>query len=466
MAAKLTGFVPRLDLVALAAGTLFYGVAIAALSYAASPALAIGLSAAVGVAIAAFANPLATLYLGIASIPLESLQFAIGPFGLSPPEAIFALTGLGWASTRLMRGLPPWTPSPLGKPLGLLLLAIVPGLAVATDTIAVVKTLGFWILFFFLYQLVVADGRRETVRNLLAALALAGLGVGIVAIVQSGGHPQELVGFGDVATGRAEGPFGHPNSLASFEALALPAALALALTGRAVQRPLGAGAFVAIFVAIVLSLSRGGFLAVAGALAIMLIWQPFRRAALVAAVIVGVFAVIAPPQLGDVQETDLVTKRLSSLGHSASGVDPRFQVWGAAVRIIRDHPGIGIGQNQFSNVAPDYGLVNLNASGTFEHAHNIVLTTFAELGLPGVIAYFWLGIALARVLIQAVRGSPRRYRGLAVAVAAGFVAFVLQGMVDYTLRSGVIVASLTVLAGCAVVLARAPRDAQPATSVR
>jgi O-antigen ligase len=428
-------------------------------------------AAGVAVAVAAtLARPLLGLYLAIALAPLELFSIILGGsggaegggFGLSPPEAMLLVTGGAWAVRRIASGQLPLVPSPLNKPLVLLLLAVVPGLAVAAEPLFVLKVLVIWSCLFLVYQLVVDQADAETVRWLLLVLAVSAAIVGLIATIRTGGGSEiSLLGQGQTAEGRAEGSFGHPNTLATFESLALPGALALALAGRGPMRALAAAAFALAFAGLVLSLSRGGLLAIAAAVGVMALWAPVRRVALVAALVIVPFALAGASPLGDVQVIDTVSQRISSVEYSAQE-NQRLDIWAATPEIIMDHFLFGVGTGQFAEVAPTYGLVSTVEEGTFEHAHNIPLTIAAELGLIGLAALLWFAVALVRLLTRAYRRASGLDRGLVLAIAAALLALGIQGMVDYTLRLNLIVATVLVLAGCAVVLSRSAR--RPADS--
>ena len=435
------------------------GVAVVQVAYRTNPIVPLVLAAGAALLVLSVARPMVTLYAAVALAPLELLSFQLGGAGLSPAEGMLALSGLGWGVSRVARGQSPFVSSPLGWPLGLLVLALVPGIAVAPEPFGVVKVFLLWSCFFLVFQMVVVDGRRETVRTLLFVLAGSAAVVGAIAVVGSGGTTPSLLGAGDKASGRASGSFGHPNTLATFEALALPGALALGLKGPAAMRPFALASFGMIFAGLALSLSRGGLLAVAGALLMMMAWAPFRRTVLVAGAVVAIFAFAGATSLGDTQEARVLSQRLESVRYSAGGVDPRFRVWDVTPQIVADHPWIGIGENAFPEVAQRYGLLLENSASTYEHAHNIPLTIAAELGLIGLAALLWLTAGLVRVLIRGYR-IPNADRGLVLAVAAAFVALALQGMVDYTLRSAIIVGVIFALAGCAVALAREDDDSR------
>jgi O-antigen ligase len=425
------------------------------LAYRVSPIAPLVAGGALGAVTLALARPMWVLYLSIAAIPLELLAVKVGSIGLSPGEGLFLLTGLAWAARRVVEGHAPWTPSPLGKPYALLLLSAFPALATVGQPFLVWKVIVLWTSFFFVFEMIVTEADDNSVRNLLFVLALSGAVVGAIAIGGAGSGPQ-LIGAGDTASGRATGSFTHPNTLATFLALAMPGALALGLYGRrAVWRPVALVAFVAMLVALSLSLSRGGLLAVAGALAVMLIWAPFRRATVVAAVLVAVLYAAGVQPLGQSRQVQTLTMRLQSVGYSSQGVDPRFGIWQKVPRIATDALPFGVGANNFPQIAARYGVLD-STSTPYDHAHNIVLTFLVELGLAGLAALIWATVALANILVRAYRRANQERRGLVLAVGAALVALALQGMVDYTLRSAVIVALIFTLAGCAVVLGRDP----------
>ncbi|CAN5518697.1 hypothetical protein BH20ACT19_BH20ACT19_08400 [soil metagenome] len=434
------------------------GVAVVQLAYQTSPIVPLALAGGAALLALSVWRPMIALYAALALAPLELVSYQLGGAGVSPAEAVLAASGGGWAASRLAQGEMPFAPSPLGWPLGLMVLALVPGIATVTEPFTVIKVIVLWSAFFFVYQMLVLEGTPETVRNLLFVLAGSAGVVGAIAVISSGGAVPELRGVGEAASGRARGSFGHPNTLATFEALAMPGALALGLKGPALMRPIALAAFGMIFAGLVLSLSRGGLLAVAGALLMMLAWAPFRRTVLVAGAVIAIVALAGANPLGETQEAQVLGQRLGSITYSAGGVDPRFRVWEETPRIIADHPVVGIGQNAFPEVAPRYGI--LLGNSTYEHAHNIALTIAVELGLVGLAALVWLVVALTRTLLRAYRVAPA-HRGLVLALAAAFVALALQGVVDYTLRSAVIVGVIFALAGCSSVLARGD-DAAPA----
>jgi O-antigen ligase len=448
-----------LEPVAFGAGAALVGAALVSLEYATEPALALGIFAALGAVALVLANPIAGVCVAIALAPAEVTSLSLGPGGLTPAEGMLVLTGWTWAARRLAQGHAPFTPSPLGAPLALMLVAVLPGFAVAIDTSAVLKLLLMWSSFYLVYQLVVSEAGEAQVRTILYALTFSAAVVALVAIVRSGGRPQELLDTGTRATGRAVGTFTQPNLLATFLALGLPAALALGLRGRAALRPACLVAFVVVFAGLALSLSRGGAFAALGALALFMAWAAARRLALVGLAVVAVVAVVGGNPFGNVAQVDAVVQRVSSVEYTVqAGADPRFLLWRTSPEIIVDHPLFGVGAGQFPLVAPRYGLFELSSGKVFDHAHNAALTIAVELGVLGLAALAWLVAALAVVAVRALRRQRGPGRPLAFAVAGALLALGLELLVDYTVRSNLIAATALVLMGCAVVLARPASD--------
>ena len=432
------------------------------LAYNFGPLVPLALLAVLALAALAVANPMAVVVIAVALIPLEVVSVAVGgDAGLSPAEGAFALAALGWVARRLAAGEPPFVDSPLTKPLAALLVVAVAGLGVSEEAAVTLRIVLMWTAAFLLVQAIVSEATPETVGRILLVLAVSGGVVGVLAGVTSAGQEQELVGMGTEATGRAEGSFGHPNLLAVFLATALAAAGAVAVGGRPGVRPVAAVAFAAALGGLVLTLSRGGLLAAAAAIAVMLLWRPFRRLAIAAAAVAIVAVLISGGDvLGSSQSVDRVTKRIESVSVAAKGADPRSDLWRGVPEIVRDHPLVGVGAGQFSVAAENYALRDpLSEYQPFEHGHSIPLTVAAELGLLGLAAFIWLTVALGVVLVRACRRTTGRERAYAFGLAAALMAIAVQGLVDYTVRSNVVAMLALTLAAATVVLWRSSASA-------
>lgn len=276
-------------------------------------------------------------------------------------------------------------------------------------------------------------------RLLLAVLVGFGLVLGVAALFTSQYTIKSAVFDGLVAAlprlrdlPLLAGGF-NVNEVGGPLALLAPMAAGLLLAERAAigrgARWLGAAALVALWLPLMLGQSR---MAILGALfgtgvVIFAVTQPGwrRRAALVVLAAVSLFEagitlnVFVPEQVAQAAD---VRDSGSQLG--------RLNIWRAAVAVIRDHPLTGIGMNQFrlAEVRALYPVTGYPGN-SLPHAHNIMLQTGADLGLPGLAAYLGWSAAFLWGLWRAWRAGGALAVG-AGAAFGGWLAFMTFNIAD------------------------------------
>jgi putative inorganic carbon (HCO3(-)) transporter len=95
----------------------------------------------------------------------------------------------------------------------------------------------------------------------------------------------------------------------------------------------------------------------------------------------------------------------------------RLSYWQGALKIIQAHFLTGV------------GLGNFNLMQT-RYAHNSYLQIWVEVGIIGLITFFWLIGIIFKTALQNIRNSPDKI-GLAGLIAASFV-FLLHNLIDFT----------------------------------
>ncbi len=214
---------------------------------------------------------------------------------------------------------------------------------------------------------------------------------------------------GNTLLGRAVGPFiyENPNDLAAVTILMLGPAVAL-WAESARGSPIGwiglAGA-APLIVIIVLTQSRGAFLAVATMALPSAIALARRRprAVMAFAALVTLALYLAPGTFW---------KRIGGLRRGTSvetigEMDPegsarqRFAVLQTALRIIQDHPVLGVGLGAYGEANAQY----TPALGQLD-THNTYLNIVAETGLPGLALF----LGLVASVLRDVREARRRAR--------------------------------------------------------
>jgi O-antigen ligase len=216
--------------------------------------------------------------------------------------------------------------------------------------------------------------------------------------------------------------YNTPNAVALYLVPLIGIAAALFLYDRdRWVRPVS-GVFLAIGLgATFLSLSRGGYFALALIALILAIVNRYRWVLLPAVVVVGA-AMSRVPAIA------------SRLAHEFSLSDPnntfvsRVNLWEATLRMLRDHPILGSGMFGFARGIQPY------RGGVYEenliYPHNIVLNMWTETGLLGLASFLWLFVQAFRVSWTGWTSGPMAWRAIQLGIVLAMVAIIVHGLVD------------------------------------
>jgi O-antigen ligase len=238
---------------------------------------------------------------------------------------------------------------------------------------------------------------------------------------------------------------GNPGDLAAF--LVLPCLVAQDLLRRRDWGSPGTwGVALALAVAVYALLLTQTLAAVAALLAgSLLLWgarMPRRRVALLlaAGALAGALVVAAVPPL----RARVVFKwQEMARGNWNSVLSGRFDGWRTALWMLERHPLAGVGQGAYqAEFAPaklaliDRGAVffpGLTQGSAFDNAHNEILESAAEWGIPGLLALgwgLWVLLGALRRKTGDTAGAPED-RALAW---AGTAALAVLSLVDFPFR--------------------------------
>jgi hypothetical protein len=229
----------------------------------------------------------------------------------------------------------------------------------------------------------------------------------------------------DQFIGRSAGPFGIPNSLGVLTALLIPPAGALAF-GRG--RPAAARVFFALTLcalatAFVLAISRGAWIALAGAFALRPLLTPGaslgRRIAATLAVLCLAVAAVAVLY----NTYPLMRERSLQLVRDL-GERTRPIMWRGAWQIFKAHPVVGGGAGAYDVLFEKYRPEGFRDEPVYAHCD--YLNTLADYGIVGFVLFF------GPIAFLGWRTS--RARGLAAAAWTGLLAFFLHLLVDFHLK--------------------------------
>lgn len=312
---------------------------------------------------------------------------------------------------------------------------------------ALMRLLSYALVFVLALQF----GRdRRRAQAVLGWLTLAGLVYGVIGLAMYWGdvQPTWLFGEGDVPRD-VHSTFMNRNHFATWQGLTVICAIAWFYhrmakpNSKPYDLPTDREARIEAFIvrawqpmtalllmvaALILTHSRGGFLASLAAVGTLL-WLLDRRARgnrsgsrllmVTALLVAGIaFWLTSEVLLDRIDRTDITTEE-------------RLAAYATTARAIGDNPVLGFGYGTF---ADSYRLYDQDASPVhYYHAHSTWLENAFELGLPAALCLF---LAFSGLVLTCIRGVFRRHRDW-VFPAAGVAASVLVGVhaaVDFSLQ--------------------------------
>jgi O-antigen ligase len=301
-------------------------------------------------------------------------------------------------------------------------------------------------------------------RRLAVAAVLNGVLLSFFALLQFFTSPQGLLYWSIPSQGRVYGPFICRNHFPFYVNLCVGLGLGLLLSLRPprrkgqptegppglLQQPkalwivCGLGLMVG---SEVLSLSRGGFLALAGGflvcVAVKLAAGTRGGNATAKLLLVPAAGLLLVAGFG----LGLVEARLGSLWQGDALHDARLPVWSKALGLVPDFPCWGTGYGSFPYAEPLHRAPEQDPFLFYDHAHNEYLEALVEGGVVR-LAVSVLAVALVFALSwRALRRQPGgSTAGLVLGALTAFTTAVIHSFVEFGLHTPAIALLLTVLA--------------------
>jgi O-antigen ligase len=218
---------------------------------------------------------------------------------------------------------------------------------------------------------------------------------------------------------------GHSNSRAGYELLLLLLLLGIVMEASRKTRLLLLPFVLLLFVSIATSLSRGAWLGCIGGLVIIVAatWNWWR--ALVLAIIGGGGLFVLPGVLGARARTMLDMQFPTNVF--------RINLWREVGAIILESPFGGCGYDTLWFAASTrLGPTTPALEG--KHAHNLVLQTWSEIGLLGLLALGVVFFTMIRMARGLQKSTHKDLRGIGLGILALLTGVLAHGLVDFTWR--------------------------------
>ncbi len=310
------------------------------------------------------------------------------------------------------------------------------------------------LIFAFLFFAVINNlhGQNETSIVTYTLLAV-GTGISGYAVAQMTHHSNHVWNEITPYMGRATGTYISPNNLAGLLAVLLPLALAFMLVGKVKAIPrilLGYGAIV-MAVALAVSFSRGGWVAAAcGILLLLGILVGHRNHRLKAIILLACMLAGGSVFVSHyLSKTVGYMQRVASPNGMASptvvveaSLDSRLAMWNAALQMWEDHPWLGVGPAHFDYRFREYRPELIQARP--DRAHNDYLNLLADWGAIGgmiVLAGMMVFIFSLAKTWRYVRRSQTAFTSgqsnrfaFFIGASCGLAALAVHSTVDFNLH--------------------------------
>lgn len=290
---------------------------------------------------------------------------------IAASQILLAVALIGWIANIKSQDIKPTLKLPFILPLCLLFAWTILTSLIAPDSLAnlwVARKFFLFLLLFLVPAIIRGEGKTAwTCKAIFIVSALSG-GAGLVQYIID--PERDLLH-------RIKGFMSHWMTYSGLLMLVLVLLISYALSvgWRNHKWILFLGFFITIV--LILSQTRTALIgAIAGACVIILLKQPRALTGLLAIIIV--LFVFSPAK---------IKQRLYS---SITTQDPRIEIWGTSLRLIKENPWFGAGLTNVNREALRYRGNHAYPDWAYQHMHNNFLQIAAERGIPGLVFWVWL----------------------------------------------------------------------------
>jgi O-antigen ligase len=379
-----------------------------------------------------------------ACLPLYIVRWHYGPLPTTLLETVILITVVGYAATLWTEKRLPAARTPYDIPIVLLLVAGAIGIVVSPDHTHAAGTYRAYFLEAVAIFYIAVDilRTRDDLRPLLLAVAaMASIyAVGqVVDFVWVTAHHHLQIGDAPAFLNNT------PNADAMFLEMPLAFAAAFALfPSRPRERLVAAVVLALVLLAMILTLSRAGYLAMATLAVVLVLKAQSRRLRIW---MVGALALVALVVL----EVPFINQRVFTLASSAA---LRSSIFGQALHMLSQRPIFGAGIDGFAQAVAPFRPGNQ----TIElYPHDVWLTTYSEIGLLGLIAF---AVIIFGVLWRAARALPAAtdiWRPVLWGCVGTTILWLVHGLFDSPYWKNDLSVEFWLVAALSVVAARAFR---------
>jgi len=293
-------------------------------------------------------------------------------------------------------------------------------------------------------------------RKMTTLITIFGFAFAFYAILQAVLSPTKIYGIYEVEYAKPFGSFVNRHNFAAYIEMAIAVPLGLLFVG-AIQRDKRLIYLTAIGlmgVALLLSGSRGGLIALLAEVVFILLLTNKTKGSSKLIIKIGLAVLLLGVIIGGAVmiggESSLT--RFAETAVSNDITTNRTHIWNITLEIIKNNLPFGAGIGAFAAAYTPYET--MNGIERVEQSHNDYLQILADAGIVGLLLAGFFVYQLFRTGLQNVKTENLFRRGVAVGAFAGCFAILVHSLFDFVLHTTAITFLFLTLASLVVVSGR------------
>ncbi|HZH33588.1 MAG TPA: O-antigen ligase family protein [Pyrinomonadaceae bacterium] len=314
-----------------------------------------------------------------------------------------------------------------------------------------IAVIQFVVLLIYLAATLAFVDSSKRLRFLVYFITIFGFVFAFFAIIQNLLDPGRIYGVYERPYMQPFGSFVNKHNFAAFIEMAIALPLGLLFTGAVEKekRLLYLTAVGLMGVALTMSGSRGGLVALIAEIVFLIAIATKTHTTRDVALKVALAGVLLATIIGG---TILIggDSTLTRIAETAASKDPtssRLQIWDTSWKVIQQSPILGSGFGAFGTAYTQFDP--LNGRERVEQAHNDYLQIVADAGIIGVVLGAFFVFVLFRDGFRRLKSKDNFRRGVAVGALAGCFAILVHSLFDFVLHTSAISLLFLVLAALA-----------------
>jgi O-antigen ligase len=306
------------------------------------------------------------------------------------------------------------------------------------------------LLIFFAAMLAYIDNAKR-LRKIVLVITIFGFLYAFYSILQAVLSPTRIYGIYEPRFATPFGSFVNRHNFAAFMEMSLAVPLGLIFAGAVPRdkRLLYVTAIGLMGIALLLSGSRGGLVALLAEIFFLIILttktRGYGQIALKVGLAVALFVTIVVGSVLIGGESSLT--RFAETAATGNITTNRTHIWTVTFEVIKNNPLFGAGLGAFPQAYTVFDT--LNGTERVEQAHNDYLQILADAGIVGLIIGAFFVFWLFRDGLRNIKTHNTFRRGVAVGALAGCFAIFVHSIFDFVLHTTAI--SMMFLTLCALV---------------